>query len=129
MTNFMITNPLRSDRVLIRNLQLNVLIGVYDFERDAPQRVIFEVDLHTDCHIAGRSDDVSDAVDYGKVTQLITDICDKSAYQLLEALGENVAQRILHDYPSVAQIDITLHKPDIMPNSVNVAIAISRLRS
>ena len=117
-----------TDRVLIRNLQLDVLIGVYDFEREAPQRVIFEVDLHTNNRPAGLSDNVQDAVDYASVTQLITDISLQSEYQLLEALAEHVAQAVLDKFVNVIAIDLTLHKPDIMPNDVKVAIAITRYR-
>ena len=117
-----------TDRVLIRNLQLDVLIGVYDFEREAPQRIIFEIDLHTDNRPAGVSDNVNDAVDYASVTQLITDISLQSKYQLLEALAEHVAQAVLAQFVSVSAIDVTIHKPDIMPNDVKVAIAITRYR-
>ena len=118
-----------SDKVLIRNLQLPVLIGVYDFERDAKQRVIFELDCHVDCGPAGLSDAVSDAVDYAKVTEVITQICDASAYALLEALAEHVCRDLLAQFTAIQQIDLTLHKPDIMPNDVQVAIHIQRRRT
>ena len=128
--NLHMTSPTaHSDRVLIHNLQLDVLIGVYDFERLAPQRVIFEVDLHTDCRPAGLSDDVADAVNYAQVTEVITRISCASEYQLLEALAEDVATQILDQFGTVACIDLTLHKPDIMPNDVKVAITISRSRA
>ncbi len=124
----MTSSLLHTDRVMIRNLQLDVLIGVYDFEREAPQRVIFEIDLHTDNRPAGRSDNVQDAVDYASVTQLITDISTQSEYQLLEALAEHVAAAVLAKFMTVSVIEVTIHKPDIMPNDVQVAIAITRHR-
>ena len=124
----MISSLTHTDRVLIRNLQLDVLIGVYDFEREAPQRVIFEVDLHTNNRPAGLSDNVQDAVDYASVTQLITDTSQQSEYQLLEALAEHVAQAVLDNFVKVSAIDVTIHKPDIMPNDVKVAVAITRYR-
>jgi len=124
------TSPIaHSDRVLIRNLQLDVLIGVYDFERLAPQRIIFDVDLHTDCRPAGLSDNVVDAVNYAQVTEVITKISVDSEYQLLEALAEDVATQMLAQFSKVSCINITIHKPDIMPNDVKVAIAISRTRT
>lgn len=118
-----------SDKVIIRNLQLPVLIGVYDFEREAKQRVIFELDCHVDCRPAGISDDVSDAVDYAKVTDVIAQICEQSEYALLEALAEQVCRDLLAQFVAIEQIDLTLHKPDIMPNDIQVAIQISRRRS
>ena len=118
-----------SDKVLIRSLQLPGLIGVYDFERDAKQRVIFVLDCHVDCRPAGLSDDVSDAVDYAKVTEVITQICDASAYALLEALAEHVCRDLLAQFTAIQQVDLTLHKPDIMPNDVQVAIQIQRRRT
>jgi dihydroneopterin aldolase len=117
-----------TDKVLIRNLQLPVLIGVYDFERDAKQRIVFDLDCEVDTRPAGRSDDVKDAVDYAKVVESITSICDNSAYHLLEALAEEVAERLLVQFPLIHALQMTLYKPDIMPNDVNVAIQIQRSR-
>ena len=118
-----------SDKVLIRNLQCDVLIGVYDFERETKQRVIFDIDCLVDNRQAGRTDDVKDAVDYAQVVGLVEDLCNSTQYHLLEALAEHVARDALDCFAALNGIVITLYKPDIMPNDVNVAIQIERMRT
>jgi len=117
-----------SDKVLIRNLQCDVLIGVYAFEREAKQRVIFDIDCLVDNRKAGESDDVKDAVDYAQVVGMVEELCDTTQYHLLEALAEHVARDALTRFMALNGIVITLYKPDIMPNDVNVAVQIERLR-
>lgn len=117
-----------SDKVIIRNLQCAVLIGVYDFERDEKQRVIFDIDCFVDNQPAGLSDNVEDTVDYAAVVALVEQICATTQYFLLEALAEHVAREVLAQFSKVDGLQITLYKPDIMPNDVNVAIQIERHR-
>lgn len=113
------------DKIYIENLHVPTLIGVYDFEREAPQRLTFQVTLHVDTRAAGKSDKVADTVDYAQVCKLITDICQHSQYQLLEALGAEICQQVLARF-AVSQICLRINKPDIMPDDINVAVELTR---
>ncbi len=113
------------DRVLIRNLTVDSLIGVYPEERIDPQRLILDVDMTYDLSAAGLSDNVADTIDYGKVSEELTHIANTTQYQLLEALARDMLLHILSNYPC-SEARLLINKPDIMPNGTNVAIELTR---
>lgn len=113
------------DIVKIEGLELMTLIGVYDFERHAKQRVIVDIDMYTDLSQAGISDNVADTVDYGAVAERMADIADAASYQLLEALAGQMMDCILSEF-NVNKATLKLSKPDILKQANNVAICISR---
>lgn len=115
------------DKVYINGLQLYTLIGVYDFERHAKQRVIVDIELHTSLQQAGKSDNVADTLDYGKIAERLANIADTASYQLLEALGEHMANALLDEF-NAHKIILTLNKPDILDNVMAVGIQIVRSR-
>ena len=116
------------DTVFIKGLELSTLIGVYDFERLAKQRIIVDVELQVDLSIAGKSDDVFDTVDYGKIAQCLSDICENATYTLLEALAHEMTTTILREY-AVNKVRLTLNKPDILENVEQVGIITERSRA
>lgn len=113
------------DKVYIKGLQLYTLIGVYDFERLAKQRVIIDLELQTDLHKAGCTDNVEDTLDYGKIAQRLTDIADTASFSLLEALGQKMADVLLAEF-AVDTLSLTINKPDILDNVSAVGIHIVR---
>jgi dihydroneopterin aldolase len=113
------------DKVYINGLQLYTLIGVYDFERHAKQRVIVDIELQANLQKAGKSDQVTDTLDYGKIAERMAEIANNSSYQLLEALAENMANTILDEF-ATSSVTLTLNKPDILDNVMAVGIQIVR---
>jgi dihydroneopterin aldolase len=113
------------DRVYINGLVLYTLIGVYEFERHAKQRIIIDIEMCTDLRVSGKSDNVADTLDYGKVSNRLADIADSTSYQLLEALGEHMATTILEEFAPTS-ITLTINKPDILKNVSAVGIKITR---
>jgi len=113
------------DKIYISGLVLYTLIGVYEFERHAKQRIIVDVELHTNLQAPGKSDNVVDTLDYGKVAECLVDIANKTSYKLLEALGEHMASAILEEFRPQSII-LTINKPDILKNVSGVGIQITR---
>lgn len=113
------------DKVYINGLVLYTLIGVYDFERHAKQRIIVDIEMSTDLRVPGKSDNVADTLDYGKIANRLADIADKTSYQLLEALGEHMISTILEEF-SPTSVTLIINKPDILKNVSGVGIQITR---
>lgn len=115
------------DKVFIEGLVIEALIGNYDWERRAPQRLRFDLWMDCDCRTAGLSDKVADTVDYAKVVDRMSEICASSRYRLLEALAEEIAARLLDEFPVVA-LTLRASKPDAILAAKDVGIKISRAR-
>ncbi|MGB3726638.1 MAG: dihydroneopterin aldolase [Glaciecola sp.] len=113
------------DKVFIKGLELFTLIGVYDFEREAKQRVIVDLTLTASLRLPGKTDNVEDTLDYGAIAQRLADIADTAQYQLLEALAEEMVVMILDEFAPVA-VTLSINKPDILANASTVGITITR---
>lgn len=114
------------DQIHIRQLKLNAVIGVYPRERKAPQAVIIDLVLHTDLQAAGRSDQLTDTIDYAALVERVRKAAAESSFQLLEALAEHIAVLCLRE-PRIAAVDVTVAKPGALPG-IGVAVTIHRSR-
>lgn len=116
------------DKIYIEELQLLAIIGVYDWERHAPQKLLLDLVLHLPLKDAGETDDLSKTVDYGQVSIDMETLCESYQPNLLEYLGEKMCSHIVENYP-VNKVELKLSKPDILPKAKNVAVYMQRERS
>ena len=114
------------DKIYIEGLQLLAIIGVYDWERQAQQRLLLDVVLHLPLQEAGKTDDLTKTVDYAAVAADMESLCQTQQPKLLESLAETLCAHILTHYP-VAKVEIKLSKPDILPKASNVAVYMQRV--
>ena len=98
------------DRVLIEGLQVEALIGVYDHERDAPQPLLFDLELSFDNRVPAASDAVADTVDYAAVCEAVWRFASAQRPQLLETLAEGLAGELLRGF-AVAMVRVRIRKP------------------
>jgi 7,8-dihydroneopterin aldolase/epimerase/oxygenase len=104
------------DQVCIEGLRVAVLIGVYPWERAAPQQLTVDLALTFDCRPAARTDDLAAAVDYGAVAAAVVECCAQSRFQLVEALAEACAARLLEAFPAQA-VRIAVRKRVNVPHA------------
>jgi 7,8-dihydroneopterin aldolase/epimerase/oxygenase len=86
------------DTVSLRDLRVSAVIGVYDWERETEQTLVFAVDMAADVAKAASSDDIAAALDYSAVAQTVRDVVRQGRFQLIETAAERVAGRLLTDY-------------------------------
>ena len=113
------------DKVLINNLQVETIIGIFDWEREVKQVVMIDLEMEFDNKKAAKSDDIKDALDYKKVGKKITAFVEKSKYKLVERLAEQIAKLVLKEFP-VSSVTVSLMKPGAMRGSESVGIRITR---
>ena len=87
-----------TDTVSIRDLRVSAVIGVYDWERETEQILVFGVDMATDVAAAAASDEISGALDYSAVAETVRSVVTRGKFQLIETAAERVAQHLLADY-------------------------------
>lgn len=114
-----------TDKILIRQLAVDAVIGIHDWEKQQTQPVLIDMDLSFDCRTAAQSDDITDALDYFEVCQQVTEFVEASANELIEKLAEDVAALVLKQFPC-KKIKLTLYKPEAIANTDTVGICITR---
>jgi dihydroneopterin aldolase len=113
-----------ADTVSIRDLRVSTVIGVYDWERETEQTLVFAVEMPADVAKAAVNDDISDTLDYSAVAQAVKTIVTDGKFQLIETAAERVAQRLLADH-GLAWVRVEVAKP-ITTEGYTAVIAIER---
>lgn len=106
--------------ILIENLVVNCIIGIFSHERATPQRLVLSINLATDFSACATSDDVKDTVNYAQLANELAELAVTRQFQLVETLVAEACQLILAGYPTVSRVTVTARKPDIMPGDTLV---------
>jgi len=115
------------DKVFIRGLELEVIIGVYDWERHRKRPLILDVDMGVDTRDAAASDHVRDAVDYAAVADDLRAVADSMQPALLETLAEKMARTLFDKYP-ISTLRLFIDKPGAVGGVKSVGVEIERRR-
>lgn len=113
------------DIVYIRELKIETVIGIFDWERKIRQTVSLDVEMATDIAKAATSDSIEDTLDYKAVAKRLIAFIEASEFQLVETLAEKVCEIILSEF-SVPWVKLQLSKPGAVRGSRDVGIIIER---
>ena len=113
------------DRVFIENLNVETIIGIFDWEREIRQTVSIDLEMEFDIRKAAESDAIEDTLDYKSVSKRLIHFVEDSEFQLVEALAESCATIILEEF-SVNWLRLKLGKPGAVRGSSAVGVIIER---
>ena len=113
------------DIVFIHDLQVETVIGIYDWERKIRQTISLDIEMATDISKAAKSDDIEDTLSYKTVAKRLIEFSEQSEFELVEALAEKICSIILDEF-SVPWVKLTLHKPGAVRGSKSVGVMIER---
>ena len=85
------------DIIFIQDFRLDMLIGVYDWERHVPQTVQLDIEIGLPPR-EKRSDRIGDTIDYSKVVTRIRTTIAENRFLLVEALAEHIAQLVMNEF-------------------------------
>lgn len=108
------TTPL--DRLSLRGMRFDCIVGLFDFERNTPQPVELDVTLHFDTRSAAKQGKLTNTVDYSRLLGELRFILVAGRFRLLESAAEAVAAWLLMPpsqdvpRPQVERVDVCLSK-------------------
>jgi FolB domain-containing protein len=117
-----------TDRVFVKGLESYCLIGVQGWEREVKQKVIVDLAVECDCHRAGATDRLEDALDYRAVSKCVLSLVGDSSFLLVEALAEAVASAVLSGFPRADAVTVTVSKPGAVRWAETVGVEVVRRR-
>jgi FolB domain-containing protein len=116
------------DKILLEGIRLEIRVGTTEEERSQPQLCALDLSLETDLRSAGRSGDLSEAVDYAEVFRSVKMLCTEKSFCLLEELGHQICQEVLAKF-SVAGIKLKIRKlSPFTPELGSVGVELERHR-
>lgn len=99
------------DTIRIRHLEVFANHGVYPEETKLGQKFLINAALYTPTREAGLKDDLTKSIHYGEICHEITSFMRDNTYQLIEAAGERLAERLLLCTPRLERIELEIIKP------------------
>lgn len=113
------------DIVFIEQLTVMTVIGVYDWEQQRQQKLVFDLEMGWDNRPAADSDDVEDCLSYADVSETVLSFVSSNRFALVERVAEDVAD-LLMDRFDIPWIRIKLSKPGAVPQAASVGVIIER---
>ena len=117
------------DKIILRGLPVDCVIGTFPDERTSPQTLYFDLDLYGDFSRAGETDELADAVDYTAVERCVKEFAAGTSFFLLERLAYASARNLLEQFQLLNRITLTIRKPSARIESESVALEITLARS
>ena len=115
----------RQDKVLIRELKVEAILGILPQERVTPQPILINITVFTDTRRAARSKDIVDAVNYAALADAATKLTIDGKYLLIETLVEDLAALSL-SLAHVEGVSVRVEKPQAVPAAGAVGVEIYR---
>ncbi len=113
------------DIVFLRDLKIETVIGIYDWEREIKQTVVLDLEMGADIARAAASDHIDDTLDYKSVAKRLIDFVEQSEFQLVETLAERCAEIVRQEF-GVPWVRLTLNKIGAIRGARDVGVIIER---
>ena len=116
------------DIIFINQLELQTIIGIHDWERQATQPIILDIEIACSTITAAQTDDIADCIDYFSVSERMKQLAAEHNFQLVESWVEEASRIILYEF-GAQQVKIKLSKPNAVPEAQGVGVIIERQRT
>lgn len=115
------------DKVFIEGLEVDTLIGAYDWERGIRQCLRLDLTFAWDIRPAAATDDLTLALDYAAVNQHVQAFAGAAQFQLVETFAERLAASLLERF-GMPWLRLKVTKPGANPAARAVGVEIERSR-
>ncbi|HEY5716939.1 MAG TPA: dihydroneopterin aldolase [Motiliproteus sp.] len=113
------------DRVYIHGLEVETVIGIYDWERKIRQKVNLDLEMGTDIRQAAASEDIDKTLNYKSVSKRLIEFIEGSEFLLVETMAEEIATLVRQEFP-VRWLKLRLGKPGAVRGARDVGVIIER---
>ena len=113
------------DIIYLKDLRIDTIVGIYEWERRTRQTVIFDIEMGADISKAASSDAIEDTLNYKAVAKRIISFVEGSECQLIETLAERVADILLREF-KVPWLRLSLNKQGAVRGVRDVGVIIER---
>lgn len=113
------------DIVYIRELEVETVIGIYDWEREIRQTVSLDLEMGTDINAAAATEDIENTLNYKSVSDRLIGFISESEFLLVETMAQQIADIVMQEF-GVRWLRLRLGKPGAVPAARDVGVIIER---
>ncbi len=114
------------DTIFVQGLEIKTIIGVWEWERRLPQKVLVDLEFGSDTRAAAASDNIDDTLNYKAIADGVIELAGQH-FKLVEAFADAIARYILDNY-DCDWTRVRVAKPGAIPGSRQVGVLIERSR-
>lgn len=117
------------DTITIKELRVDLILGVYDEEKISPRPVFIDITLTCDLTAAGISDRLSDTIDYHALSLSLRErLLNASPIELIERVAYITTSHCLAFDERITSVTAMVTKPSPFPFAKSAVIEITRSR-
>ncbi|ABF14130.1 dihydroneopterin aldolase [Candidatus Palibaumannia cicadellinicola] len=113
------------DIIFIKKLIVMAFIGVYDWEQQRLQKLIFDIEVGWNNVTAALSDNINDSISYTAISEAVLSWVHGKHFALIERVAEEVAELLINKF-SLTWVRIKIQKPSAVPYAKSVGVIIQR---
>ena len=113
------------DIIYLKDLKIETIIGIYDWERETKQVVSLDLEMASDIRKAAASDDIEDTLNYKAVAKRLISFVEESEFQLVETMAERITEIVLNEF-SVPWVHLRINKQGAIRGASDVGVIIER---
>lgn len=114
------------DKIIIRNLKVNGILGILPEERVKPQAIVLNVIAFFDTQRAAEKEDIAYALDYAALCERLKERVETGSDLLVERLAEELARITLE--MGAERVIMRVEKPSAIAYADTVGVEIERSR-
>jgi len=119
------TDSISGDIIFLRDLRVQTIVGIWDWERKIRQTVSIDLKMAADIRQAASTDNIDDTLNYKLVAKRVQQFVGESEFQLVETLAEKVADVILSEF-ELPWVEVSVSKPGAIRGARDVGVIIYR---
>jgi len=121
------TNDPYPDTIFLRDLKVETIVGIWDWERKIRQIVSIDLEMGADIRKAAATDSIDDTLNYKDVAKRVQQFVGDSEFQLVETMAEKIAETIVTEF-DIPWIVVRVNKPGAIRGARDVGVKIRRQR-
>ena len=110
-----------STKIFLEDYEVDINIGIHEFEKTAPQRIVLNIELFVTEESSGNSDTIDNAVDYDFLRKEITKLTETRHFNLQETLCRSILE-IVKAQPGIQRAIVRTKKPDVYSDCRGVGV-------
>ena len=117
-----------TDTIFLRELRVETIIGIWDWERKIRQTVSIDLEMGADIRRAAKTDSIDDTLNYKAVSKRVQQFVADSEFQLVETMAEKIAEVVLSEF-ELPWIQVRVSKPGAIRGAKDVGVQIHRTKA
>ena len=110
-----------STKIFLEDYEVDINIGIHEFEKTGPQRIVINIELFVAGASSGNNDTIDNAVDYDFLRKKISELTETRHFNLQETLCRSILE-IVAVQPGVQRAIVSTNKPDVYPDCRGVGV-------